>query len=385
MLKLGLIVNPVAGLGGAVGLKGTDGVVAEALARGAVPRAGTRALRALQELEPLKEELLIFTSPGEMGENVAREKGFRCQVMSPVGPEDTGRTVTERLPEEKACSTREDTCRAARRLLAEGVSILLFAGGDGTARDVYEAIGEALPVVGIPAGVKIHSPVYALSPERAGEMARRFLRREVTKLKSEEVLDIDEDAYRLGSVSTRLHGYLKVPDEARLMQGRKSGSALADEGAQKAIALRVADSMEPEVVYVIGPGSTTRQVMAALDLPATLLGVDLVCNRQLMGADVSEKEILAAVNGRECRIVITPIGGQGYIFGRGNQQLSPEVIRRAGRNHLMVMAAQTKLSALGGRPLMVDTGDPALDRELEGYYKVMTGYRESVMYPVKSP
>lgn len=379
MLKLGLIVNPVAGLGGAVGLKGTDGVVREALARGAVPLSASRAVRALGMLEPLKEELLIVTCPGEMGERAARELGFNCRV-----PEDSGNAAhlqTNEMPE----TTREDTCRAAKKIAAAGVSLLLFAGGDGTARDVYESIGEQIPVVGIPTGVKIHSPVYAVSPERAGELARRFLRREITQLKTEEVLDIDEEAYRQGRVSTRLHGYLRVPDEARLMQGRKSGSPLADESSQKAVGLRVVDEMEPEVIYLIGPGSTTRQVMAALDLPATLLGVDIVCNRQLICSDAWEKDILEAIAGRECRLVITPIGGQGYLFGRGNQQLSPEVIRQAGPEHVLVLSTLSKLQAFQGRPLMVDTGDPDLDNELEGYYKVLTGYRESIMYRVISP
>ncbi|MEN1760628.1 ATP-NAD kinase family protein [Anoxynatronum sibiricum] len=383
MLKLGLIINPVAGMGGAVGLKGTDGVLEEALARGAVPRAGARASRALEVLLSLKKEMVILTPAGDMGEVIVKELGFGCQLLSPGNSKRINDVGMKNEPGASHSTTSEDTRHAARELMETGVSLILFVGGDGTARDVYAAVGEKVSVVGVPAGVKIHSPVYALSPEKAGEMARRFLRREIAQLKSEEVLDIDEAAYRRGSVSTRLYGYLRVPDEARLMQGRKSGSSLADEGAQKAIALRVVDSMAPDVVYVIGPGSTTRQVMAALDLPATLLGVDLVLNRRLVGSDATEKEILTAIKGKECRLVITPIGGQGYIFGRGNQQLSPAVIRQAGREHVTIMAALTKINALGGKPLMVDTGDESLDLELEGYYKVMTGYKDSIMYSVK--
>ncbi len=374
-MKLGLIVNPVAGLGGTVGLKGTDGMAREALALGAVPKSGLRTLEALKMLESLREDLVIYTASGEMGEAVVRELGFACRVL--------WHSEKERVTDvDKDTTSREDTRQAAKKILEEGVSLLLFAGGDGTARDVYEAVGESLPVAGIPTGVKIHSPVYAVSPEKAGELARRFLRCEITGLKTEEVLDIDEAAYRQGHVETKLYGYLKVPDDARLMQGRKSGSLLSDESAQKAIALRVVDGMVPEMVYVIGPGSTTRQVMAALDLPATLLGVDIVCNRQLVCSDATEKNILAAISGKESRLVITPIGGQGYLFGRGNQQLSAGVIHQTGPENLMVMATLSKIQALQGRPLMVDTGDPALDRELEGYYQVMTGYRESIMYKV---
>lgn len=384
MLRLGLIVNPVAGLGGAVGLKGTDGVVQKALDKGAVPQAGIRTLRALRILENMKTQLMIVTPPGEMGETFVREMGFQCQVLPAMEDLEISGKASETLHESRSATSREDTLRAARQLLERGVSLLLFAGGDGTARDIYTAMGEQLPVVGIPAGVKIHSPVYAVSPEKAGELARRFLRREITRLKTEEVLDIDEAAYRQGRVNTKLYGYLKVPDDARLMQGRKSGSQLADESAQKAIALRVVDGMVPEVVYVIGPGSTTRQVMAALNLPATLLGVDIVCNGQLVCADASEKNIQTATGEKNSRLVITPIGGQGYLFGRGNQQISAGVIRQTGLKNLMVMATLTKMQAFQGRPLMVDTGDPGLDRELEGYYQVMTGYRESIMYKVIS-
>ena len=376
MHKLGVIVNPVAGLGGAVGLKGTDGVVKEALKRGAVPRSALRTVQALKKLEPLKDDLLIITPPDEMGETAVKELGFDYRVLA--CSEKKTVAGSDRL----AATSREDTLKAARKLLEEEVSLLLFAGGDGTARDLYAAIGERMPVVGIPTGVKIHSPVYAVSPEKAGELARRFLRREIVQLKSEEVLDIDEEAYRRGKVNTRLYGYLKVPDVARLMQGRKSGSTLADESAQRAIALRVVDEMEPDGVYVIGPGSTTSQVLLALDLQATLLGVDIVCNRQLVLADASEKDILQAIDGKESYLVITPIGGQGYLFGRGNQQISSRVIRQAGREHIQVMASIAKIQALQGRPMMVDTGDPYLDKELEGYYKVMTGYRESIMYRI---
>ncbi|MDW7670282.1 MAG: ATP-NAD kinase family protein [Bacillota bacterium] len=377
MKKLGLIVNPVAGMGGSVGLKGTDGLADQARALGAVPRSAQRTRRALQQLEPLRQDLEIWTAPGNMGETLLKEMGWRYRVLPATG---------SRADDKKECSatktTGEDTRRAARELADQPVDLLLFAGGDGTARDICEAVGESVIAVGIPAGVKIHSPVYAVSPDQAGELARRFLRDELIRTKTAEVLDIDEDAYRQGRVSTRLYGYLKVPDDARLMQNRKSGSVLSEEAAQKAIALRMVDDMVPEVMYLVGPGSTTRPVMEALSLPGTLLGVDIVCNKQLVAADVSEKQILEQIAGRESRILITPIGGQGYLFGRGNQQLSPRVIRQAGIHHLLVMATLQKIQSLTGRPFLVDTGDPALDRQLSGYVRVQTGYRESVMYRV---
>ncbi len=225
--------------------------------------------------------------------------------------------------------------------------------------------------------------MYAVNPEEAGKLAFGYLNGTIKRLKSAEVLDIDEEAYRNGQVKTQLYGYLSVPDDARLMQGKKSGSLLSEESSQKAIALGITDTMEKDTLYLVGPGSTTRHVMEALSLPATLLGVDLVCNRRLVAPDLSEQEILDHIKNQRSRIIITPIGGQGYLFGRGNQQLSPQVIRQSGMDNIIVMATVYKLQALMGRPFLVDTGDPELDKLLSGYVRVRTGYRDSVMYRVK--
>ncbi len=370
MKKLGLIINPVAGMGGSVGLKGTDGLAEKARALGALPQSGHRAHRAMKELESLKNRLHIITAPGEMGENLVKNMGFFYTRL-------TARECT------KTETTAKDTRYAAEEMLHHSVDLILFAGGDGTARDLYEVVGERVPVVGIPAGVKIHSPVYATNPEEAGKLALGYLEGSIKRIKSAEVLDIDEEAYRKGQVKTTLYGYLSVLDNARLMQGKKSGSLLSEESSQKAIALGIADRMEKDTLYLIGPGSTTRQIMEALSLPATLLGVDLVRNGQLLASDLSEKDILCHIKNQRSRIVITPIGGQGYLFGRGNQQLSPQVIRQAGINNIIVMATLYKIQALMGRPLLVDTGDPDLDSQLAGYVRVRTGYQDSVMYRVK--
>ncbi len=374
-MKLGVIVNPVAGMGGAVGLKGTDGaeILAEARRRGAVPRSPERTVRALEKLRPLRESVAIYTCPGAMGETELRKCGFFPEVLDCGVSKEDGSEFS-----------REHTLQGVRRMREMGVDLLLFAGGDGTARDVCEAVGESLLVLGIPSGVKIHSPVYATSPESTGELALNFLSGARISERTAEVRDIDEDAFRCGRVQARLYGYLRILFERRRVQGLKSGSPASDRVAQQAIGAAVAESMEPGVCYVLGPGTTIRAVAEVLKLPKTLLGVDLVRNGQLLGADLGASEIGNLVGENPVRIVVTPIGGQGYILGRGNQQICPEVLRRCGRERLMVLCTPEKLRTLEGEPLRVDTGDPELDRELQGYIRVRTGYFQESMYPLRA-
>lgn len=369
MRKLGLIVNPIAGLGGRVGLKGTDGpgIAERALALGAVPEAPDRAQRALHALSPLRDRLLVLTYAGAMGEQVARACGFRVELLGAPRGEET-------------CP--EDTRDAAQKAWEEGVELLLFCGGDGTARDICEAAGTGLVVVGIPAGVKMHSAVFATTPERAGEVARRYLEGEIGVVVEAEVMDIDEKAFRRGEVHAHLIGYLKAPRARTGLQGAKVATLPSERYVQQAIAARMAEDMKPGVLYLIGPGTTTKAVLEALGLTGTLLGVDAVQDGKLLGTDLSEGEILSLLRG-PTNVVVSPIGGQGHILGRGNQQLSPRVIRAAGgKQALVVLATPGKLATLRGRPLMVDTGDPALDEELVGYVAVITGYREQAIYSV---
>ncbi len=365
--RLGFIVNPVAGMGGRGGLKGTDGahVLKKARELGAVPLAHRRAAAALRLLLPLKEELEVVTCPGDMGENLARSLGFSCTVVKrEAGGETTG----------------ADTERCAAEMAELGVALLLFAGGDGTARNIYNAVGGALPVLGIPAGVKIHSAVFAASPAAAGALGELFLREETPDVAEGEVMDIDEEAFREGRVSARLYGYLRVPSDRRFMQTLKIGGG--DGGEEEAVAAighRVAEEMEEGCLYLVGPGTTTRALMEALGLQGTLLGVDVVLNRQLLAADVGEAQLLEVLREqqRDAKIVVTIIGGQGYIFGRGNQQFSPEVIKKVGKDNIIVIASRGKLLSLRGEPLRVDTGDQDLDQTLSGYLKVITGEKES--------
>ncbi|MCP4721396.1 MAG: ATP-NAD kinase family protein, partial [Desulfobacteraceae bacterium] len=370
---------PIAGLGGRVGLKGTDGMAEKAIALGAralAPQKAARALAGFKENRwgknrPVKarqgkEGVQILTPPGSMGETIAREAGFFSRVVD--------------LPLAKKTSGA-DTIAAAKKIQALGADLLLFVGGDGTARDICSALGESLPVIGVPAGVKIHSPVFATTPETAGWLAQLFLGKKKCRTCEQEVLDIDEDAYRKGRVSTRLYGYLQVPDEGG-MQNRKAGTPLSQRASQNLISLAMIDAMEADVFYLVGPGSTMGPVLSNLNLDHSLLGVDVVQNRQLVKKDATEKQILEIIKDRPFKILITPIGGQGYLFGRGNHQFSPKIIQGAGKKNIGVGATLEKIGSLRGEPFLVDTGDKKTDRMLAGYIRVVTGYRQEMIYPI---
>jgi predicted polyphosphate/ATP-dependent NAD kinase len=374
-MLLGLIVNPVAGLGGRVGLKGSDGadIQRQARALGAEPHAQERAIEALRRMRRVKD-LQIVTYPGEMGEDTARAAGFEPEVLGDIVP---GKT------------TAQDTRRAARQMHELGVDLLLFAGGDGTARDIYEAVGLEQPALGIPAGVKIHSAVYATHPASAGELAALYLEGQVSSLREAEVMDIDEEAFRKGTLQARLYGYLKVPFRASLVQSQKVPSS-GEAASLAAIAEDVTNKMAPGVLYIVGPGTTTRAIVHELGLTKTLLGVDVVLDGELVARDANESDLLRLLDqqgGQEgteppARIIVTPIGGQGYLFGRGNQQISPRVIRGVGVENILVVSTPDKLHALGSQPLLVDTGEREVDEMLSGYVMVVTGYNERAVRKV---
>jgi len=365
--KLGLIINPVAGLGGSVGLKGSDGMVAEALARGAVPQSESRTRVALQELESVRSDITIYTGPGSMGENLAKELGFACMVM------------------ENGCSdftTAEDTQVLSRWLQEQAVDLILFAGGDGTARDICATANEHAVFLGIPAGVKIHSPVYARSPVAAGRLTALYLQGQVDAVAEEEVLDIDEDQYRQEIINTRLYGYLRIPQEPEYTQCRKCGTGSNEAESIAAIADYVADTMEKDTFYIIGAGTTTRAVMRELELENTLIGVDLVYNYELVANDIYGRKILDLIGDKPAKLVVTVTGGQGFLFGRGNQQLTPEVLKRIGRENIIILATKEKILKLRGQPLLVDTGDAQLDQSLSGYHHVICDYNETIVCKV---
>ena len=373
MKKLGLIINPIAGMGGSVGLKGTDHVVEEAIRRGAQPRAGERVKAALTKLIEIRDQITVYTYPGDMGGELAKSLDFPTVLLTAAGTDavdaDSGYTAAGH-------TDAADTIELAKKLLEEQVDLLLFAGGDGTARDIYEAVELKVPCVGIPAGVKIHSPVYAKNPQAAGRLALMWLTGKTEEL---EVLDIDEERYRREELSTRLYGYLLVPREKTLTQNRKAPTPVSETASIEAIAYDIIEAMEPETCYLIGAGTTTRGIMHLLGLKNTLIGVDLICGKKLVAADLYGDTILSYIKGRRTKLIVTVTGGQGYLFGRGNQQLTPEVIKEIGKENIIILATKAKLAALGGRPLLVDTYDEACNLSLCGYYRAVTGYGEYTM------
>ena len=281
-------------------------------------------------------------------------------------------------------SSANDSRRAALALQKAKVDILVFVGGDGTARDIYTAVGDNFPVLGLPAGVKMHSGVYAVSPEAAAEIIVALASGQLVDLRLGEVRDIDERAFLQGQVRALHYGELQVPALGGFLQQTKVAGREVEELAVADIAAEIVETMDPECLYLIGPGTTTAAIMAELALENTLLGFDAVCGGLLRGRDLSEADMSALLD-EHCgpvSVIITAIGGQGHILGRGNQQLSPALIRRIGRAHFQIVATKSKITELQGRPLLVDSDDPLLDSDWAGFIRVVTGYRDAVMYRV---
>lgn len=366
--EIGLIVNPIAGMGGKVGLKGTDGdgTVVQALRLGARPLAGERAARALARLVP--DGVTIAAARGAMGGDCARAAGLAVSELTIPAGEDT---------------SADDTRLAAKALMAQGVDLMLFAGGDGTARDIFDIVGSNVPMLGIPTGVKMHSGVFATSPAAAGQVAGLFSAGDASvRFREAEVMDIDETALRDGRIAGRLYGYARVPYERGLVQNCKAGASLSDEEALDALSRRIVTEMEPGRLYVIGCGTTTRRVKRVLGFEGTLLGIDVVLDRRPIATDVSEERLLRLAAGQPATVIVSVTGGQGYLFGRGNQQISAEVLKAVGLDNVMVMTGTSKLLSLDPPCLRVDTGDEAVDRALAGYRPVHTAPGQTMMMRV---
>ncbi|MCW4024604.1 MAG: ATP-NAD kinase family protein [Candidatus Bathyarchaeota archaeon] len=343
---IGFIVNPVAGMGGAVGLKGTDGkeILNKAITLGAKPVAPAKAELFLSSITQAKEHLNLIVGAGNMGETQAKNLGFSYRVVG----------------EEKSDTNAQDTQSVANQILNAKVDLLVFCGGDGTARDIQKAVDLKVPVLGVPTGVKMHSAIFAITPQAAARVTLRFLFANLP-LHEAEVMDINEQAFREGRMSAELYGYMLSPFEPHLIQGNKMESPMTEDEVrnQAAIAVYIIEEMKPEVLYILGPGTTTRTVSDLLDEKKTLLGVDIFQNKKIVARDVNEQQILNAIEGKPVRIIVTPIGGQGFVFGRGNQQISAKVIRKVGMENITVIATKSKLDRLSS--LKVDTGDSELD------------------------
>jgi predicted polyphosphate/ATP-dependent NAD kinase len=364
LFRLGFLINPLAGLGGSVALKGSDGVAEQALARGAIPRASQRASAVLERLLPWREQILVLTADGAMGAAVAQALGFATEIVYRPG----------------LATSADDTRQAARVFKEVGVDLLLFAGGDGTARDLAAVLGLSLPVLGIPAGVKMHSGVFAVTPQGAAEIVQLMLAGEMVLIDSAEVRDIDENALREGRVASRYFAEMRVPSEPRYLQQVKCNGREVEGLVQQEIAAELIENLEPGVSYLVGPGTSTAAFMEALDIPVTLLGVDVIRDGALVHADADAVVLEACCAAGPCRLILSATGGQGMVLGRGNQQITPKVLQAVGRDGLIIVATHEKLKALEGRPLLMDVPDENLAETFTGFVEVVTGYQNRVLY-----
>ncbi len=365
-LKMGFIVNPIAGMGGKVGLKGTDGVLKEAIERGAEAVAPKRAKEFLQKLMKTKDniEIEVLTCPGIMGEKDTRSASFPVQVL----PMKIGKETSA-----------ADTKTSVGLLTSAKVDLIVFVGGDGTARDIFDAMqsGGEVPVLGVPSGVKMYSGIFAINPSEAVNVVLAFAEKQA-EIAELEIMDADEKAIRSNAFSLRLYGYLKGPFVPMRIQGSKqvTPETIDEKENQTAIARFIIEEMHSEAMYILGPGTTVKRIAELLNVEKTVLGVDIFKKGKAI-LDVDEKKILTEVDDwQNTWIILSPIGRQGILLGRGNQQISPDVIKRVGKQHIIVAATKGKLESIEGKALRIDTGDAKVDNMLRGYIRVVTDYRE---------
>ena len=367
MRLLGFIVNPVAGMGGSVGLKGTDGdLYKKAIEMGATPIAPKRVEDFLINIKNI-ENILLIVAPGKMGEDYIKNKGFKFKVIGEIDE----------------ITTAEDTKRITKLMLEEKIDLLVFCGGDGTARDIFDSIDLNIPVVAIPSGVKMFSSAFAINPKAAAQIVDMFIE-ETTDMQEREILDIDEDAYRNNRLDSKLYGYLLVPKVQNLTQSSKEGSKIGrtEEENKLEIAQQIIETMEEDTLYLLGPGTTVKSIAVQLKLNKSILGVDAVFNKNLIGEDLNESNILSLLDTYpKVKIIVTPIGGQGFVFGRGNKQFTPEILKRIGKKNIIIISTEEKIKSL--KRLLIDTGDIETDELLKGFAKVVIGYKEEIIVEIE--
>jgi predicted polyphosphate/ATP-dependent NAD kinase len=358
MRSIGFIINPYAGMGGAVGLKGTDGCVDRARVLGATPVSPERAKRFLSSLPHYGVSFL--TVAGIMGEDSLIREGFSDYkvVYTPTG-DDTSSNDTE-----LACLAMKE----------QSADLILFCGGDGTARDVYHAISQDIPILGVPAGVKIYSSVFATTPEAAATIVSTLVCGNFNTFADAEVLDVDEEQYRAGTLATRIYGVARIPYIPACCQCSKQVSFGDELHLQQDIARFICSIMRDDTLYLLGAGSTTRAIADQLHLPCTLLGIDAVCAGTLVASDLNEAGILDLLTRYDLvKIIVSPIGAQGFVLGRGNQQISSSVLKKTGINALIVVATPAKLQRTPY--LYVDCGDDTLNQQFGDSILVICGDR----------
>jgi len=364
-ISIGFIVNPIAGMGGRVGLKGTDGVVKKAIALGAHPVSIDRSIQSLSSFVLMSsEDITWYTCTGNMGENILKKVGISKYSII--------------YEPKKDYSSAEDTKKACEKFFEYNIDIILFCGGDGTARDIVEIVDKKIPILGIPSGVKMHSAVFGITPEASAKMLHEFVTDHL-RVGDAEIMDLDESLYRKGEWKVRLYATAKSLVEPNYIQvGKAIFSELSETDVKDELAEHIEDEMKqhPETLFLFGAGGTIEYISKKIGVDDTILGIDAVLNKKTIATDINEEQILQLLKRYPiAKIIVSPIGAQGFIFGRGNLQFSPEVIRRVGLDNIIVVSTPSKVLAT---PLLrVDTGDKELDQMFSDYEMIMVviGYR----------
>lgn len=378
MVRLGLLVNPDAGLGGRLGLKGSDGQAELARSMGAEDRSGPRMRAMLEHFSSIHragfEDISWVTSEGRMGTEWFPEAEIGS--ISTVHSSSRGTSAA-------------DTQDAVNSLLESEINLLVYAGGDGTTRDVVAALESAespeTPVIGVPTGVKMHSGCFAASPKAAAEALSSWLIGDLL-LASTEVLDLDEDLYRQGKWVVRLYAEAITPSSPRWMQGSKQRIEVSgEEDTTEGLADHIRELLvSDDRMLIWGSGGTLRKIAEMNDFEPTNLGIDATIGNEQVGTDLSESDLLELLSEHDgpTTLLLSPMGGQGFLIGRGNLQLSPQVLRLIGIGNILGVVTPAKL--LSVRRLRIETGDPELDADFADmrYMKVLQGYRTTRVLPV---
>jgi len=369
VFKIGFLINPIAGMGGRVGLKGTDGVYEEAVELGAIKTAEKKANDTIKKFtndyQPDKK-IRWYTCGGEMGFKVLKENKIdNIKVIYKAKSEKT---------------TSGDTKKACKKFLGKNVDLILFCGGDGTTRDIYKVVKDNLPILGIPSGVKMHSGVFAINSTASAKVLNEFINERLT-VGEAEIMDLDEKKYRKGKWHVKLFGIAKGIVEPTYVQvGKASFQSVSDNYIKDELAEHIEDEIKKkkEHLYLLGSGGTIDYIAEKLNFKNTLLGIDAVYKNKIVGTDLNEKGILNLLEKYpKSKVILSPIGAQGFILGRGNLQLSPNVIKKIGIDNIIVVSTPSKLKST---PILrVDTGDKKLDKSFaeKEFMMVVIGYRLS--------
>ncbi|UCD14237.1 MAG: ATP-NAD kinase family protein [Thermoplasmatales archaeon] len=374
--RIGFIVNPIAGMGGRVGLKGTDGVLKKAVELGAKPLAPKKAQEMLKEFVSnfsKNEGIKWFTCKGDMGSNELQNAGIKdIEIVYETADKNT---------------SAEDTKKACKRFLDLDVDLILFCGGDGTARDIFEIVDNKIPILGIPSGVKMHSGAFGINTSATAKMLHEFVNKNLT-IGDVEIMDLDEDLYRKGEWNIRLFGIAKgIVEPTYIQVGKSFYESVSDDEIKDELTEHIIDEIEQnnDYLYIFGPGGTIDYIARKMNVDNTLLGIDAVYKKKLVGKDINEKKILKLLDKyQNAKVILSPIGAQGFILGRGNLQLSPRVIKRIGVDNIIVISTPSKL--VHTPVIRVDAGDKTLDKQFADleYIMVVTGYRFSRVVKIQT-